>query len=308
MKKLLFLVVTLSILFSNSFTPDAQGKVIGEVLNTDIAAYIDGHPTRSYNINGWTGIVAEDLRDYGFEVSWDEAQRTLFISYYKDPNFKITADYNPEISGMPVGSHSMDVLKTDIKTYVNGTEIEAFNIGGRTIIYIDWLQCYGNVQWFKSERKICYTYVEPWTVDLHNTNYDSDTSGNINSFSLNAVKNENNTFNLSGENLNYLDYVKMYYSKNNGLQFGFSVYQRVLFQTEELSRLLWDMSTVKYDGTTLQENADMANEHVKVLINGEHVKIIKVSQGKGNGHTDFYFWLDCNLSKEEIKTVNITCK
>ena len=307
MKKLLLLVLILSIMFANPSTTTAQGKVTGEVLNTDIAAYIDGHPIRSYNVNGWTGIVAEDLRDYGFDVFWDEEQRTLHITYNFNPDFIIMTDYKPEKSDMPVGSHSMDVFKTDIKTYVDGDEVEAFNIGGRTIIYIDWLQCYGNVQWFEGERKICYTYVEPWAFDLHDTNYDADTSGNINSFALNAVKNENNVFDSNGDNLDYLNYVKLNYSKKNGMQFGFSVYQRVLFQTEELSRLLWNMSTVKYDGTIMHENADIANEHMKVFINGEPVKIIKVTQGRGNGHTDFYFWLDCRLSKEEIKTVNITC-
>lgn len=133
------------------------------------------HPIRSCNINGWTGIIAEDLRDYGFDVFWDVGQRKLYISYYKNPNFKITANYIPEKSDMPVGSRSMNVFKTDIKTYVDGDEVEAFNIGGKTIIYIDWLQCYGNVQWFESERKICYTYIEPWALDLNYTNYDTDT-------------------------------------------------------------------------------------------------------------------------------------
>ena len=308
MKKLLFLAVTLFILFSVFINANAQGKVTGMVLNTDIIAYINGFPIPSYNINGWTGIVAEDLTDYGFDVFWDAEQRELFISYYKNPDFKITADYVPQKSDMPVGSHLMDVFQTDIKTYVDGDEAAAFNIGGRTIIYIDSLQCYGNVQWFENERKICYTYIEPWALDVHHTNYNADTSGNIQSFSFTAVKNETGDFDLNGENLDYLDYLKLYYSKKNGLQFGFSVYQRVLFQTEELSRLLWNMSTVKYDGTILRENADIANEHMKVLINGEPVQITKVSQGKGNGHTDFYFWFDISLSKEEIKTLTITCE
>jgi len=119
-KKLLFLAVTLFILFSVFINANAQGKVTGMVLNTDIIAYINGFPIPSYNINGWTGIVAEDLTDYGFDVFWDAEQRELFISYYKNPDFKITADYVPQKSDMPVGSHLMDVFQTDIKTYVDG--------------------------------------------------------------------------------------------------------------------------------------------------------------------------------------------
>ena len=44
----------------------AGTRIAGEALNTDIRAYIDEIPIRSYNIGGKTGIVAEDLRDYGF--------------------------------------------------------------------------------------------------------------------------------------------------------------------------------------------------------------------------------------------------
>ncbi|MCK9477926.1 MAG: hypothetical protein M0R40_00280 [Firmicutes bacterium] len=308
MKRILFLTVTLLMLFSMITCINAQGEIIGEVLNTDIIAYIDGLPIQSYNINGWTGIVAEDLRNYGFEVYWFEEERALYISYYQNPGFTIIADYVPQKNDMPVGSHAMDVFKTDIKTYVAGEEAEGYNIGGETIIFIDWLQCYGDVQWVESERKICYTPVEPWDLDLHNTNYDADTSGNINSFSLNAVKNENNTFDSNGENLDYLTYIKMNYSKKNGMQFSFSLYQRVLFQTEELNSLLWNMSTTRYDGTVLQTDVGIANEHMKILINGDPVKITQVTQGKGNGHTDFYFWLDSSLPKEEIKTINVECK
>lgn len=49
------------------------GDVIGEVLLTDIRTYIDGEPIKSYNIAGRTAVIAQDLADYGFSVSFDEA-------------------------------------------------------------------------------------------------------------------------------------------------------------------------------------------------------------------------------------------
>ena len=51
------------------------GDVVGHTYYTDIAAQIDGHPLRSYNIGGETAVVAEDLREYGFSVVWDAWRR-----------------------------------------------------------------------------------------------------------------------------------------------------------------------------------------------------------------------------------------
>ena len=65
----------------------AQGEIVGSYVNTDIVAYINGYPINSYNINGWTGIVAEDLSNYGFNVYWQPEERTLSVgnSYIPTP-------------------------------------------------------------------------------------------------------------------------------------------------------------------------------------------------------------------------------
>ena len=55
------------------------GDVVGHTYYTDIAARINGHPLRSYNIGGETAVVAEDLREYGFSVVWDGEARTLTV-------------------------------------------------------------------------------------------------------------------------------------------------------------------------------------------------------------------------------------
>jgi len=191
---------------------------------------------------------------------------------------------------------------------VAGDEVTAFNIGGRTVIYIDELVRFGDVVWHEAERKICYDYVAPWSIDLYKVNHDADTTKEISSFSLDMVKTENGEYLTTGENLDYLDYLRLSFNKKDGMYLGFSVYQRVLFQTEEIYNLLWDVSTVRYDGEMLSENANLANEHMKILINGEPVTITKVTQGKGSGHTDFYFWFDCDVKKEDITSVSVNFK
>ena len=314
MKK--FSIILTLLLLVIPFSANAYGEIIGNYVNTDIVAYINEQPINSYNINGWTGIVAEDLTDYGFDVYWDGDARTLTVghSYIPTPQYTEqnwqgngTVKTNIEIKNniKPIGSFAGYIYSTDIKTYVAGEEVTAFNIGGRTIIYIDELQYFGSVKWYEKERKICYNYVSPWNIDLYKTDYSAETKENIDGFSLKTEKGENGEYKTRGENLDYLDYLKLSYNKKDGMYFGFSIYQRVLFQTDELYQKLWNISTEAYDGTMLLDSADLANEQMKIKINGTPVLITKVTQGKGNGHSDFYFWLDSTLEKEQITSFEV---
>lgn len=273
-------------------------------LHTDILAYINGAPIRSFNIDGFTGVVAEDLLQYGFGVYYNNDARKLEVIRL---NNKITSDYVPKPLSAPVGSKDKKIYDTDIKTYVNGNLVTSFNIGGETIIFIDELMCYGQVIWYPNERKICYSYVENWSMDLYETDYTNDLSQPINAFALNWQRTPEG-WSSSGENLDYLDYIRLYYDWQNGISFGFSLYQRTLFKTEELNNIMRQTITVGYDGEVISENADKANERVKIYINDIEQKITKVSQGKGNGHIDYMFHLDAKIDKEDIKKVTVICK
>lgn len=55
------------------------GEIAKDVYATDIQAYLNGNPIRSYNIDGQTIIICEDLREFGYDVQWDETARTLTI-------------------------------------------------------------------------------------------------------------------------------------------------------------------------------------------------------------------------------------
>ena len=55
------------------------GTVKGNYYDTDIITYLDGKPVTAYNIGGRTYILAEQMRDFGYEVIWDETGRTLDI-------------------------------------------------------------------------------------------------------------------------------------------------------------------------------------------------------------------------------------
>jgi len=160
--------------------------------------------------------------------------------------------------------------------------------------------------WHPEERKICYDYVESWMIDLHETNRESDLQHQIDSFALNWQKTPEG-WTSEGENLDYLDYIRIYYDWHEGISFGFSLYQRTLFQTEGLKNILHQTVTERYDGEEIRENADKANEYIKIYINDQEQRIVKVSQGKGNGHIDYRFYLDADIDRDDIMKLSVVC-
>ena len=135
----------------------AHAEVIGEVLSTDIGTLIDFEPIKSYNINDYTYIKAEDLRDYGFDVAWNTEVRILSITRNPDAERKICMskeDINIKKSEIEQRRHLYDVYSTDIKTYLDGEEISAFNVDGETLIQVDYLQKFGNFSYIDGERMV----------------------------------------------------------------------------------------------------------------------------------------------------------
>lgn len=146
MKKKLFALFMSAIMVLALVVPTASavkiGDVIGHTLRTDIVTKINGYDINSYNINGYTVIVAEDLRNYGFDVVWNGNARTLSIT---KANTRIVSSryVAPKVSRAQAGKISGDILHTDIVTYANNMQIQSFNIGGKTCIFIDELASAG---------------------------------------------------------------------------------------------------------------------------------------------------------------------
>lgn len=115
------------------------GDAVDYVSATNIRAFIDGYEIPSYNISDRLGIVAEDLRGYGFDVVWNPEALTLSITKNQ---WGVTSPIDVSTSGKS-NSASLPVYSTNIVTYVDGKEVESFNIGGYTIIYLRELERYG---------------------------------------------------------------------------------------------------------------------------------------------------------------------
>ncbi len=129
------------------------GDVIGRALYTDIIASINDYNIASYNINNYTAVVAEDLRNYGFDVIWLDEERALYID--RAATNKVDSTYiAPAVPASLVGKKAQNVLYTDIKTYINGAEVTSYNINGKTIVFFEDLSVFGNIEYTEYNRRL----------------------------------------------------------------------------------------------------------------------------------------------------------
>lgn len=152
-EKIVILLILIGLIGINVFAVDT-GKKVGKIYSTNIMAYVDGVPIHSYNLGGKTGIVCEELKDYGFEVKWNGELRVLFVTTMDErPKAK---DDLPPSGNVKVGKAIGNIYSTDIVTFMNGKRIPSYNIGGRTIILLEDLNLsYGfTARWNGEKRTI----------------------------------------------------------------------------------------------------------------------------------------------------------
>lgn len=127
----------------------------GQVLSTDIGTVIDGAACRTYNVDGRTFVVAEELGAYGFDVDYDNSKRQLSISQNLH-NIHWLQDINTTNilkSECTVGEPLMDMIDTDITVNIGGENTEAYAIDGQMVIPVRALGAFGEVN-FDAEKKI----------------------------------------------------------------------------------------------------------------------------------------------------------
>ena len=158
MKRKISFILVLTIIFSVALSPHVFayqiGDVIGSSLTTDIVAQINGYDIASYNYQGYTYVVAEDLANYGFSVQYDNSTRSLGV--YR--NYGVTNIYSsytkPKVSSNDIGKVAYKLLYTDIATYLDGTYVNSYNIDGKTIICFNDLAGYGTINYDNNSRKL----------------------------------------------------------------------------------------------------------------------------------------------------------
>ena len=178
------LLVSIFILSSCSLVFAAKNElpVAGDLLETDIKAYINGCRIPSYNVNGYTAVIAEDLLNYGFSVIWKDNARTVNIMRNEEVEFSgILLDDSDKIE---VGKKIGNAYYTDIRTVVDGITVLSYNIGGKTAIFIDSFNLFGTVLFSEETRSVdCeisgLTYKKPLVSIVDPNEEDKEDDGGI---------------------------------------------------------------------------------------------------------------------------------
>lgn len=132
-----------------------QGDVVGYALYTEIVAEINEKPIASYNVDGRTAIMVQDLAQYGFEVVWNQEARATNIwmqEVAQGQDMEDGTEFVPQPPEGAVGTIAYPIYASDIKVYVAGEEKESFNIGGHVMIYLSDLAAFGDVIWHQEEQ------------------------------------------------------------------------------------------------------------------------------------------------------------
>lgn len=153
MKKIAAIVLTLIMCIScfGVVGHAKVGDVIGTAYHTDIVVYINYYAIPSYAVNGQSVIVAEHLRNFGFDVIWNDSNRSLTISRNSENNI---GDLMFVGKGYNSGERYTDILETDISVYANGQKLKSYAMNGFTMIPVEQLTMFGEVNWVASERAL----------------------------------------------------------------------------------------------------------------------------------------------------------
>lgn len=157
MKKFILFCITFVTIFSTAVQAKV-GDIIGAAYHTDIVAYINHYAIPSYAVNGTSCIVAEDLKNFGFDVLWNNSARTLSISRNSSTS---VSQMNFSKSGSPSDKFA-DLLETDITVYANNIKLTSYSISGYTMIPLEELTMFGTCSFIESERAL-----KLWVDNLH---------------------------------------------------------------------------------------------------------------------------------------------
>ena len=188
-----------------------SGDIIGYTQCSDIIAYIDDLPIRSYNIDGNTFIPADDLSYYGFDVSWRTDE---YISEKYNINGLGWLDINSRSGDVlhdkiitEYDSGSVPYLFTNVCTHINGQAVYGMSIDGGICINFDDLARFFAYEyvWLSDKREIRMS-VHPdgqpkdslmWNFEYRSPTYDNETEVTGEYAVWEFTKNEHGTFELT---------------------------------------------------------------------------------------------------------------
>ncbi len=134
-------------------------KTMNGVYFTDMRTFLDGNeiPMFYYKAKNQAFVIAEDLKDYGFDTSFDEQTGTFYatrnpqktatplaMQYYRGMNGNYLADFSGHIPATVVITDRENTL----------TITDAYRMGNYTYFSVDALQPFFNFRWDQSQRAV----------------------------------------------------------------------------------------------------------------------------------------------------------
>lgn len=143
----LVMLISFTVLFpANIFASDfSVGDILGDVLNTNVRTYINGERIPNYNINNRSVIILADLRNYGFDVVFNDETRVSSVTRNYGREFTPIEDIADNTER--AGTVAFQYVYTDIIAVLNGREVESFNVRGRLAIFFGDLRDFGDFEW-----------------------------------------------------------------------------------------------------------------------------------------------------------------
>ena len=136
----------------NCAPPLPVGAKLGDVVHSDITAYINGHAAPTRAADGKTLVFVENLAQYGFDVVWNGTAKTLKVELGRGKAFKPISE-EKDAANKP-GAVRGSYVYTGIKTYLSGKMTGCVSINGRIYIDFESLAKYGKISWNGAAREL----------------------------------------------------------------------------------------------------------------------------------------------------------
>lgn len=308
------------------------GSISGNYYYTDIVTYLWGVPVNSINIGGVALIDAESMCEYGFTVTWHPDRRWLEIvdDDIHETTAKALSGELLDKAGGKTGKVAGKYYYTDIVTTFNGTEVQSFNIGGRTFIAVESATSTGFsrfgigdfvgkyiITWDGAARTLSIAPgtaigADMWSLTLYDTTAapeEDDFAGFWLEWTRDWLYGKYN-YGVAGYGMDLLSNLTVSKDSDGSVRIIFSLYQNLgLFKCNPLREQLDEMVCYRY-GEYFRDPAevyDALNSFTEIYINGTKVSIKELKQGQGNGHADYTFVLDADFGQDYLDSIAMRC-
>ncbi|MBO5453503.1 MAG: hypothetical protein J6A69_06005 [Clostridia bacterium] len=148
MKKILCFLQILVVIMCSAVMPVSASDYVGTVNYSPIVMYINNYPIPSYVMDGYVFVQVEDLTGYGFDIKWNEYNKSLRIIRNDNCDINYKSTFIPLDS--QIGKKNFDFYTTEVKTYIGNYAYEIECLAGKpgcTYINVENLEVFGELQW-----------------------------------------------------------------------------------------------------------------------------------------------------------------